>query len=176
MRPIAFNRGWYLLYTNTKQEKKVAEQLAARNIKHYLPIVRTTRKWSDRIKILNLPLFPSYLFIYLEQVEHYYNSLEAKGALYYVRFGTQIARVADSIVNDLIIIVNTGGEIEISYTEFKKGEILTITAGPLAGLTCEVVQYKSKKMILVRVNLLKRNVLAEVPVSQLSSSLSTRYC
>jgi transcription antitermination factor NusG len=175
MRTLAFNKGWHLLYTSSKQEKKVAEQLAARNINHYLPIVKTTRKWSDRIKTLNAPLFPSYLFIYLEQLEDYYNSLEAKGALHYVRFGTQIARVADSIVNDLKIVINKGQEIEVSYTEFNKGEILTISDGPLTGLNCEVVQYKSKEMILVRVNLLKRNVLAEVPVHHLANSLRSRY-
>jgi transcriptional antiterminator RfaH len=168
MRTVAFNKGWYLLYTNSKQEKKVAEQLVAKKINYYLPIVKDIRKWSDRVKIIHSPLFPSYLFIYLEQLQNYYDSLEAKGALYYVRFGHEIAKVADTIVNNLKIVVNASEFIEISFVEFQKGETLTISEGPLTGLNCEVVQYKNKEMLLVRISLLKRSVLAELPVSHLS--------
>lgn len=170
MTKPAFKKGWYLLYTSPKQEKKVSEQLLSVNIPHYLPTIKSARRWSDRLKILTTPMFPRYLFAYLGQQEEYYKSLATKGSLYFVRFGGQITRVADSVVNDLKILVEKGGQFEIVFTELEKGEMLTISEGPLRNLNCEVVRYKNKDMILVRVSLLKRSVLVELPVHHLSKS------
>jgi transcriptional antiterminator RfaH len=167
MEAATFNKGWYLLYTNSKQERNVAGQLDRMKIQHYLPLVKITRKWSDRLKILDSPLFPSYLFIYLNHFKEYFLCLEAQGALHFVRFGQQIAKVSDSVIIDLKIIVDAGEQIEVSFSAFQKGETVTITDGPLTGLKCEVIQYNKKEMILVRIELLQRNLLMELPVNHL---------
>jgi transcriptional antiterminator RfaH len=167
MEAVSFIKGWYLIYTNSKQERKVAGQLDKMKIQHYLPLVKVTREWSDRIKILNSPLFPSYLFVYLNQFKDYYLCLETQGALHFVRFGQKIARVEDSVISGLRIIVDAGEKIEVSFSAFQKGETVIITDGALAGLNCEVIQYHKKEMILVRIELLQRNLLLEVPVNHL---------
>lgn len=167
MEAASFNKGWYLIYTNSKQERIVAGQLERMKIQHYLPLVKIARKWSDRVKILDSPLFPSYLFVYLNHFKDYFLCLEAKGALHFVRFGQKIARVPDSVISDLRIIVDAGEQIEVSFSMFQKGETVTITDGPLAGLKCEVIQYNKREMILVRIELLQRNLLLEVPVNNL---------
>lgn len=163
-----FHKGWYLLYTRPKQEGVIADQLASLAIGHYLPKVRVVRKWSDRVKIVHTPLFPSYLFIHLQRQQDYFASLDTKGALHYVRFGNELARVADSLVDDLKIVVGSGAPVEVSYTDFKTGDQLTIAEGPLTGLHCEVVRYRNQDLILVRIHLLQRNVLLELPVSHLT--------
>jgi transcriptional antiterminator RfaH len=167
MEAVSFNKGWYLIYTNSKQERNVAGQLDKIKIQHYLPLVKIAKKWSDRVKILDSPLFPSYLFVYLNQFKDYFLCLETKGALQFVRFGQKIAKVSDSVISDLRIIVETGQQIEVSFSAFQKGETVTINDGPLAGLKCEVIQYNRREMILVRIELLQRNLLMEVPVNHL---------
>jgi transcriptional antiterminator RfaH len=132
-----------------------------------LPLVKIAREWSDRVKILDSPLFPSYLFVYLNQFNDYYLCLETQGAIHFVRFGQKMARVADSVISDLRIIVDAGEQIEVSFSAFQKGETVTITDGPLAGLKCEVIQYNKREMILVRIELLQRNLLLEVPINHL---------
>jgi transcriptional antiterminator RfaH len=74
-------------------------------------------------------------------------------------------------VNNLRIVVATGENIEISHIDFQKGETLIIGTGPLIGLKCEMVEYNSRKMILVRIDLLKRNVLIELPATHLYRDL-----
>ncbi len=57
------NKRWYVLYTSARAEKKVAERLAYEGFEVFLPVYRSRRKWSDRIKTVELPLFSSYVFV-----------------------------------------------------------------------------------------------------------------
>ena len=54
---------WYAIYTKPRNEKKVAENLAAIGIEVYCPIVTTLKQWSDRKKMVETPLIPSYVFV-----------------------------------------------------------------------------------------------------------------
>lgn len=60
---------WYVLLVRSKQEKKVAESLAAREVEHYLPCYSVLSKWKDRRVRLELPLFPGYVFVHLPLLE-----------------------------------------------------------------------------------------------------------
>lgn len=60
---------WYVLLVRSKQEKKVAESLAARDVEHYLPCYSVLSKWKDRRVRLELPLFPGYVFVHLPLLE-----------------------------------------------------------------------------------------------------------
>jgi transcription antitermination factor NusG len=164
----SFHKGWYLLYTNSKQEKKVAGQYANMEIQFLLPMIKVEREWSDRIKILNSPLFPSYLFVYLSHFDDYFRCLEAPGALNFVRFGKNLARVSDTVIENIRILINANEQLEISFNHFKKGEAVKISEGLFSGLNCEVIRYKNKDMILVRVDLLQRNLILETPIGHLS--------
>lgn len=59
------SKNWYVLYVKTKNEKKVAEALSKANIEVYCPFVKETKIWSDRKKIIEVPLFKSYVFVRL---------------------------------------------------------------------------------------------------------------
>ena len=54
---------WYALYTKPRAEKKVNERLQAMGVESYLPLHRAPRIWSDRVKIVDKPLFSSYIFV-----------------------------------------------------------------------------------------------------------------
>lgn len=162
-----FRKGWYLLYTLPRQEKKISRQLLEMNVTHYLPVVKTLRQWSDRVKTLYEPLFPSYLFIYLQNSQDYFTGLNADGVVGYVKFGGKIALVADAVVNDLRLVVGSGEALEVSSIEFQPGQMLIIAEGAFAGLQGEMVQHKNKEMLIIRINLLKRNILVALPVAQL---------
>ncbi|MBX6381140.1 transcription antitermination factor NusG [Thermoflavifilum aggregans] len=57
------NRCWYAVYTRPRWEKKIAAQFQLRHIEHYCPLQKARRQWSDRIKIVEEPLFRSYVFV-----------------------------------------------------------------------------------------------------------------
>lgn len=54
---------WYVLYTSAKAEKRVEERLRQSGVETYLPLHQTKRKWSDRVKLVEQPLFSSYIFV-----------------------------------------------------------------------------------------------------------------
>ena len=110
----SFRIGWYLLYTMPKQEKRVAKFLSEKRLNVYLPIMAAVTGRPHRIKNVQAPMFPSYIFIRLEKLHDYFDALNTDGVIYFVRFGGQIARVPDTIVDDLKFMVDCRKEIEIS--------------------------------------------------------------
>lgn len=166
----SFNPGWHLIYTMPRQEKKVSTQIAQKKVIHFLPLTKVLRKWNDRNKIIEEPLFPSYVFVYLQSMHDYYNVLDAEGALFYVKFGKEIATVSDTVINNLKIVLGSGNNVEVSAGHFQPGQLVMIEEGPFTGLTCEVVEHESEQKILVRVQLLNRNVLTSLSSSIVACS------
>lgn len=60
---LSNNTNWYVLYTAPRAEKQVKERLTAQNVECWLPLHRTPRVWSDRVKMVDIPLFTSYIFV-----------------------------------------------------------------------------------------------------------------
>lgn len=57
------NPNWYVLYTAARAEKQVKERIDALGVECWLPLHRTPRAWSDRVKMVDIPLFSSYVFV-----------------------------------------------------------------------------------------------------------------
>ena len=167
---MIFCTGWYLLYTKHNHEKKVAHGLQGKEIEYYLPTARTFKKLQNKQRVVDAPVFPSYIFVFLRKLNDYYTGLTVDGVIYFVRFGKEIAKVKDETVDSLKQLISHGGSLEVSSDSFQKGTTMHIKEGPMSGMSCEVVEYKNEQRILVRVNLLNRCVLADVPVSYLMTS------
>jgi len=158
-----FHCGWYLIYTRPKHEKKVHLHLEGKKIDTFLPTKKTLRTWHDRRKYIDEPLFPSYVFVYLKDMKNYYDSIDAEGSLYYVKIGKDMARVSDELVNNIKLLTGQVKDLEVSYGKFQPGHRLVINKGVLTGLACEVVRVDNCRKLLVRVELLQRNILLSVP-------------
>lgn len=162
-----FPAGWYLIYTKPRHEKKVYTQLTERNIHSFLPMTKKLRTWHDRKKYVDEPLFPSYVFVYLNDLQNYYEGIDAEGSLHYVKIGKEIARVKDAVVKNIQLVTEQGEDLQVCDDRFQSGQKLVITEGALTGLSCEVVQLKNKRMLLVRVDLLQRSILLKLPAEHL---------
>ena len=68
MSKEAYN--WRVLYTKSRQEKKVAACLTEKGIKNYLPTIKTLKQWSDRKKMVEEVLFKSYVFVNLSETSN----------------------------------------------------------------------------------------------------------
>lgn len=165
-----FNKGWYVLHTKPNYEKKIVEKLSEKNVVYFLPTIMKLRKWHDRKKYVEVPVFPSYIFIYLNSIYDYYSGLNAEGVLRYVRFGKEIAKVEVNVIKKLQIAFQCENEIEISDKQFQLGQEVYIDHGALTGLKCEIVEYQNKMKVLIRLSLLNRNILLSLPESSLLKS------
>lgn len=162
--------GWYVIYTRPRHEKKVALQLSDFNIAYVLPTTRILRVWKDRKKYVDAPLFPSYVFVYLEDLETYYKILTLEGVLYYVRAGKDVAKVNENVIHNICLITRevSDTDIEISDDYFLPGKQVMINDGVLCGLTGEIVEVRGEQKMLVRMSMLQKNILVTIPCQYLA--------
>lgn len=158
-----FQIGWYLIYTKARHEKKVESRLADKQIECLLPMRKTFKNWHDRRKFVTEPLFPSYIFVYLRDMESYYGGMDTEGVLSYVKLGKAAVKVNETVVNNVRLIADKAADVEVSKDSFQPGHRLMIRQGPLSGVDGEMVTYKNKRQLLVRVELLQRNLLVTLP-------------
>jgi transcription antitermination factor NusG len=167
----AFNVGWYAIYTKVRHEKKVAQYLEGSGREYFLPTSRVLKIWTGTKRYVHLPLFPSYVFVKLKSLTDYYDSLTLPGVLNFVKIGSQIAAIRESTIHKLRAIVSNNPEqIEVLSDHLSKGKILDINSGPFKGFCCEIIEHKGRNKILVRIELLNRNVLVDVPYHSLEAN------
>lgn len=128
-------------------------------ITHFLPTTKKLSAWHDRKKYIMTPLFPSYIFVYLDSQQTYFETLKINGVLYFIRQGKELSKISEDIINGIRFMTSFDTGLEVSAEKFHAGQQVTIQHGVFAGLSCEVVEHSGKRNILVRVNLLQRNVL-----------------
>lgn len=168
--------GWHVLRVRTRHEKKIHDLLVESSIEVFLPLTETKKQWSDRTKIILEPLFPSYIFIKLNSFRDFDYILKIKGALNFIRFGNDYARLNKEEISNIRSIIRLKDVTEINIHErFPKiGDLKKIITGPLSGLYCSIIRLNSEKKVLVSVNLnsLNQNVTATIPISYFNDTLS----
>jgi transcription antitermination factor NusG len=155
--------GWYVIYTRPRNEKRVSRQLDLKGFPFLLPLTKSIRMWNKRKKYLETPMFPSYIFVNLHKADEYFEVLNMEGVLYFIRMGKSIAKVSDTVINNIRLIEKEPIELEISDEHFQPGRQVVIKEGTLTDLSGEIVEVKGKEKLLVRVSLLQRNILMSLP-------------
>lgn len=136
---------WFLLYISPKAEKKVATRLQLEGINVYLPLHLSPRKWSDRIKLVEMPLFPGYLFVQTER-EGLYKAVMVPGVARIVYFEGAPVEVRDSEIKAIQQFVEHAAGKECFY---ELGEEVKIAFGPMEGRIGKIKKIKGKYIVLV---------------------------
>ena len=88
---------WYALYTRSKYEKLVAEQLSAKGVENFLPLSRETHRWKDRKKVVDVPVFRSYVFArFSDRAEQRLRVLRTVGSVRLLGLGDGIEPIPDT--------------------------------------------------------------------------------
>ena len=141
---------WYAVYTAPRAEKKVSERFIKEAIDHYLPIRKVKRRWSDRVKEVEVPVINGYIFVHIPQSD-FLKVTNVYGALSFVREGGNPASIPDKQVNDFQFMVEHADEpVEYSQESFEHGESIIITKGPLQGLMGELIEVKGHFKVVIR--------------------------
>jgi transcription antitermination factor NusG len=126
----------------------------------FLPVYQSRRRWSDRVKSVELPLFPGYVFCRLN-VEYRLPILTIPGVLHFVGLGRVPVPIDDAEVADLQTAVRCGLEVG-PWPYLDVGQRVRLEAGPLAGLEGILVEQRKQHRIVVSVSLLQRSVAVEI--------------
>lgn len=141
---------WHALYVASRQEKKVLKSLLDKSIDTYLPLVKTLRQWSDRKKMVELPLMNGYIFVKITDKEKD-RILQTKGIVSFVRSDGKIAIIRDEEIDSLKQFIALGYQIEAraKTVDHKEGDRIRITSGALRGVEGIVIENKEGRFIEV---------------------------
>ena len=152
---------WYAAYTKSRTEKKILARLMETGFEAYLPIQRKRHQWSDRLKWVEEPLIKSYIFIRVNEKD-YYNAINTQGLVCYVTFEGKAAPIPDRQIEVLKMLLNEGAEMEVTNERIAAGEKIIVIKGPLVGMPGEMVEYRGKKKVLVRLGSTGTNILVTI--------------
>lgn len=156
---------WYALYTCANREKRVADQLDAQGIEHFLPCYDSLRRWKDRKVRLSLPLFPGYVFVHLP-LRNRVQVLQVPGAVKLVGFNGQPAALPEGDIETLRL--GLGRELGAEPHPFLKvGRRVRVRSGPFEGLLGILTRRKSKTRLVISLELIMRAIAVEVDESDL---------
>ena len=136
------------------------QALSAKGLDAYAPVYWTARRWSDRIKKLQLPLFPGYVFCRFDAIERT-PVLRTPGIRSIVSFGNELSPIPDSEIVAIQQMLASNYPIEpCQYV--RVGQRVQIGEGPLAGIEGILVHCRNTTRVVVSVELLQRSVAVEV--------------
>jgi transcription antitermination factor NusG len=142
---------WYACYTRARHEKQVHELLLQRGRESYLPLVPQLRQWKDRKKLVELPVFPSYVFSRFT-LRDVHDILTIPGVSTIVRSNGYPTPIADREIEnvrkfaDALAETGTLPEIRPLITE---GQWVRVQEGPFNGVEGIVLEQRGRKRVLV---------------------------
>jgi transcriptional antiterminator NusG len=151
---------WFALQVKARQEKQVGLTLLGKDLETFVPVYKSIRKWADRKKEMDLPLFPGYVFCRFP-----YNRrlpvLVTPGVLRVVGFGNVPTPVDDKEIESLKMINGENAACE-PWPYLEIGQKVRIQSGTLCGLEGILLEVRKECRLILSVSLLQRSVAVEV--------------
>ncbi len=163
---------WYACTTKPRAEKVAARELDGAGVEYYLPLLKTRRKWSDRIKWVELPLFRSYIFVRVNR-DNYIKVTSQYSVSRFVTFEGRAVPIPEEQIETIRLLLNEGAELEVTSDKISPGEKIIVQAGPLLGLQGELIEYRGKRKVLVQIGELAEGLLVTIPLELLARDQKT---
>jgi len=153
---------WYALYTRSRHEKFVEAELQKKSFETFLPLRRITRRWSDRNKIIEEPLFGGYLFVRTElQHQNRLEILNTRGAVRFLGFNAGPVPVPAREIESVRRFVTE--EIAIDpFPYLAAGDRVYVRSGPLKGVEGFIVRKGAHTRLVISLDLLFQSISVEV--------------
>jgi len=167
---------WYAVQVRTRWESSTALLLSGKGYQTLLPTFSTKRRWSGRVREINAPLFPGYVFCQFD-VQKRLPILVTPGVLAVVGRGRVPLPVDDSEIVAIQAVAGSGLHAE-PWPYLEVGQRVRIENDALQGLEGILIQVKGNHRIVVSVSLLRRSVALEIDracVSPLGASRISGY-
>ena len=151
---------WYAILTKTGREKSATLLLENSGFECYLPVSKSSRKWSDRTKEIDAPLFPGYLFCRMNPNDRL-PILITPGVVQIVGTGKTPIAIEEQEIADIRRVAKSGLRA-MPWPYLQVGQTARIEEGPLLGLSGIVIKIKSELKLVLSVQLLQRSIAVEI--------------
>lgn len=151
---------WYALWTRSRHEQVVREQLERKGYVAFLPTIPKWSRWKDRKKRIDWPLFPGYCFARFDAAERL-PILKCTGVVNIVSFDGEVAPIPDVEIESIRRLV----ESDLQYDPcplIKEGSLVEVTHGPLKGVSGRLVRKGAHARLILAVDLIGQAVSVEV--------------
>lgn len=165
-------QNWFALQVRTRWESSTAVLLSGKGYQTFLPTYKTKKRWSGRIKEVNAPLFPGYVFCQFDPQKRL-PILVTPGVMSVVGRGRIPLPVDDSEMAAVQKVVSCGLHAE-PWPYLELGQKIRIENEPLQGLEGILVSFKGDRRIVVSVSLLRRSVALEIDRSSVRPLVPAR--
>lgn len=149
---------WYVLHTRSRQEKILANELGARRIEHYLPLMRRARFYGDRKAVVEEPLFPGYVFL-LGSVDDAYLADRTKRVANIIRVTDQ--QKLEWELQNIRMALSQEAPLD-PYPHLVRGVRVEVRSGPFQGLQGVIEDKGKDSRLILQVDVLGRAVSLEI--------------
>lgn len=158
---------WYALYARRHHEKKVEMRLKEKGIDCYLPLTTVYRRWSDRYKKIEEPLFSCYIFVFIA-LQNRLHVLQTNGALKLISFNGSPAPIPENQITNLKLLLDN--KINVNKTDFfTPGKKVKVVRGVLQGLEGTLVALKNNYRFVITIDGIKQAIWFEIDACNLDA-------
>jgi transcription antitermination factor NusG len=157
---------WFAIVSKPQHERTVLDGLVQKNLEGFLPSYWATRRWSDRMKRVQAPLFPQYVFCRFDP-DRRLPVLQTPGVRSIISFGTRPTSIPEGEIERIRAIVASGSPLE-PWPFLKAGQRVRVDDGPLAGLEGILAEGGNIRRVVVSLELLQRSVAVQFDRAHIS--------
>jgi transcription antitermination factor NusG len=162
------SRKWLAIYSRPRWEKKVNQLLLEKGFESYCPLNKVRRKWSDRVKIVEEPLFKSYVFVKVNE-EDRTGVRMTPGVINFVYWDSKPAVIKEKEINAIKRFLNEYENVEVQPINLQVHQRVKIITGPLMDHEGEVLSLQ-RKVVKVAIDSLGYMLVAYIDRSKLTSA------
>ena len=148
------------VYTKPRQEKMAYKYLCEKKIKTYLPLIKVKRKWSDRYKWIEKPMFISYIFVYAEKNESL-NIVQTYGVHHIIKIGGVIVPIHEYEIEGIRQLIEGGFNPEPT-DYFVVGDEVEIIGGPLKSMIGQVSRIKGQDYFILKIDAIQHAIQCQI--------------
>lgn len=161
---------WYVIYTKSRSERKLYQDLLNAEIEAYLPLKKELKIWSDRKKWVESPLFNSYVFVRVSSSE-YHQAIASDYAVCYVSIRGKAVPVPENQIEALrIFLKDEKRKLEYSSADLKAGDLVEVICGSLKGAKGEITQIRGKHRLVLRFDSLGTCLSTEIKLEEVKKT------
>ena len=157
---------WYVVYSKPRREKKLYAKLLEVGIEAYCPLNKVKKKWSDRMKTVEVPLFTSYVFVKVSENQKV-KVRETPGVVNFVYEEGKPAVIREKEIEKIQRFLEEYQNVEVVPSEFHKGQIVKVNEGLFVDEEGKVIDTHNNKVRVV-IKSLGYDLVAEFDKSKLS--------
>jgi transcription antitermination factor NusG len=162
------SKKWLAVYTRPRWEKKVNQLLGEKGLESYCPLNKVRRKWSDRIKVVEEPLFKSYVFVRVAEEDRTHVRM-TNGAINFVYWNGKPAIIKDREITAIKRFLDEYENVEARPVEWKVDQRVRVTNGTLMDHEGKVLDIRHK-MVKVAIDSLGYILIAYIDRTKLTSA------